>query len=118
MELLTPFVALVPLQYIIVLMIAIGITHILKIIAGNAIVAVRRDVRSWTTFSLLASILSGFGSAYIAALEIPEIFVVTPIMLGAIYSVVTPLVGALLIHSDKKLFAGLRTQYDNKLNKR
>lgn len=114
MELLTPFVALVPLQYIVVILLSMGLTHILKIILGNAIQCLHKDVQTWRSFSVLVSLLSGGLIGTMATIEFPKLFVASPTVMGGFFAILVPLVASLLMHSDRKIFQGLKTDIDRK----
>ena len=117
MELLTPFVALVPLQYIIVVLLSMGLTHILKIILGNAFPYLHKDLPTWKSFAVLLSLSSGALVGFMAVLEFPKLFIASPTVMGGIFAIITPLIGSLLIHSEKKIFSGLKTDIDRKFIK-
>lgn len=117
MELITPFIALVPLQYITVVLLSIGLTHILKIILGNAFPYLHKDMPTWKSFTVLLALLSGGLIGFMSVLEFPKFFIASPTVMGGIFAIITPLVGSLLIHSEKKIFSGLKTDIDRKFIK-
>ena len=118
MEIFVPFVSLIPLQYIIVILLSIGLAHILKIILGNAFPYSHKDLPTWKSFSVLLSLGSGALVGFTAALEFPLLFIASPIVMGGIFAIIVPLIGSLLMHSDKKIFAGLKTHIDRKFVKK
>ena len=114
MELFTPFVSLIPLQYIIVILLSIGLAHILKTVLGNAFPYSHKDLPTWKSFSVLLSLSSGALIGFTAASEFPLLFIASPTVMGGIFAIIVPLIGSLLMHSDRKIFAGLKTHIDRK----
>jgi hypothetical protein len=114
MDQLESFLNIIPLQYIILLILCIGTTHISKVLVGNLFLFLSKRKETWMAVSLLLAIGSGYTLGYHSSYLLPEYFAFDSLIMGVLYAITTPLVGALMIHSKLRIFNGLSTNTDLK----
>jgi hypothetical protein len=114
-ETIEAFLNIVPVQFIALLILCMGATHILKIAGGNALPVLHAKKETWVSYSLACAMLSGFGLGYLAASRAYIIFFgFDPDLMGMAYAILCPFAGSLLIHSDSKYLRGMKTHIDRK----
>ena len=116
-DFLMRFFEVIPIHYVILMFLSIGMTHILKILGGNMFPVVSKTKSNWLTYSVLSSITSGGSLALISTYRLPELFLIDPIVLVIIYMIMTPYIGAMLMHSELRMFNGMKTHTDKKFSK-
>lgn len=116
-DFLMRFFELIPVHYVILMFLSIGMTHILKILGGNMFPTISRTKSNWLTYSVFSSMVSGGLLAFVSTYRLPELFLIDPIILIIIYIIMTPYIGAMLMHSELRIFNGMKTHIDKRFAK-